>query len=71
MFSHTRSTGSTATTSSTTPVPVNDTSCSASTSTSNASISNSTFVVCPVTMDTDSCESDAAEKLLPPYTGKH
>ena len=22
-------------------------------------------------MDTDSCESDAAEELLPPYPGKH
>jgi hypothetical protein len=40
---------------------------SASTGTSNTSISNSTFVA----MDTDSCESDAAEELLPPYLGKH
>ncbi|CDQ72652.1 unnamed protein product [Oncorhynchus mykiss] len=68
---HTNSTGSTATTSSTTPVPVDDTSCSASRSTSNASISNSTFVVSPASMETDSCESDAAEELLPPYPGKH
>ena len=68
---HTSSTGSTATTTSTTPAPVDDTSCSASTSTSNASISNSTFVVSPASIDTDSCDSDAAEELLPPYPGKH
>ena len=39
--------------------------------TSNASISNSTFVVSPVSMDADNWESDAAEELLPPYPGKH
>ena len=60
-----------ATTSSTTHAPVDDTTCSASTSTFNASISNSTFVVSPASMDTDSCESDAAEELLPPDPGKH
>ena len=68
---HTSSTCSTATTSSTAPAFVNATSCSVSMSTSNASISNSTSVVSPASMDTESSESDAAEELLPPYSGKH
>ena len=37
----------------------------------NASISHSTYVVSPASMDTDSCESDAAEDLLHPYPGKN
>ena len=29
-----------------------------------------TFGVSPASMDTDSCDSDVAEELLPPYPGK-
>ena len=32
---------------------------------------NSTCVVSPASLDTDSWESDAAKELLPPYSGKH